>query len=629
MQQEAGFASRQELIADLNSRYEREGVLLTVKRSKELRVVLKCDRGGKYTEPLTLTDATPKRKNRTRLTGCEFEIVCSSVKGVWAVRKIIGQHNHPLSTDLTGHSVKRRLGEAEKARVRELDQQGLATKQILGVLRSEFSNNHTTAKGVYNELGAARAKELGERKPIEALVELISSSDYQSNVRMVDGAVNALFFSHQASVALCQTFSTAFLLDCTYKTNKFGMPLLNFVGITSTYQTFNAGFALLPDEKEASYEWALGEFATFVVPQVLCTDRELALMKGIATVFPNCKNLLCQWHISKNVLAHCKAKFADEDWGSFLAEWHQLVASGSVDELNAAIDAIRGKYGQSHPTVWQYVNATWLPLKERFVACFVNEFPHFGSASTSRVEGNHHVLKSYIRGARLHPLTMAKRVGLMLANQRVELNAAAEGQKLVKAHRFTHNCFANLTYKVSTFAMDKLLGQLKLAQEMRDGNQVCTSQFTKSWGLPCRHVIRCCLETDTPILLEDIHEQWLLDRNPLAVPVVATSAPPAVPESPRSSFMRKMATTLPQLLANDNPRAGSMIARLSQVLDTPDVQISEPMVVAKKRGRPAGAKNKTSATRDKSHFEYVDGRKCGVCGGSGHNARTCKRKQSN
>jgi len=38
--------------------------------------------------------------------------------------------------------------------------------------------------------------------------------------------------------------------------------------------------------------------------------------------------------------------------------------------------------------------------------------------------------------------------------------------------------------------------------------------------------------------------------------------------------------------------------------------------MVKKRDRPAGSKNKTSTTRDKSHFEYVEGRKCGVYGQS-------------
>ncbi len=60
------------------------------------------------------------------------------------------------------------------------------------------------------------------------------------------------------------------------------------------------------------------------------------------------------------------------------------------------------------------------------MACFVHEFPHFGSASTSRVEGNHHVIKLYLCVSTLHLLTLTKRLGFMLANQRVELNIAIE-----------------------------------------------------------------------------------------------------------------------------------------------------------------------------------------------------------
>jgi hypothetical protein len=87
-----------------------------------------------------------------------------------------------------------------------------------------------------------------------------------------------------------------------------------------------------------------------------------------------------------------------------------------------------------------------------------------------------------------------------------------------------------------------------------------------------------------------------------------------------------MTATLQQVLNNENLRTGSLIARLNQVLDTPDVQVQEPLVVVKKRGRPEGSKNKTSTTRDKSHFKYMEGRKCGVCGQSGQNSRTCPQK---
>jgi hypothetical protein len=49
----------------------------------------------------------------------------------------------------------------------------------------------------------------------------------------------------------------------------------------------------------------------------------------------------------------------------------------------------------------------------------------------------------------------------MLANQRMELNAMIEKQRVHKAHWFNHNCFKDLIYKVFDFILDKLLQQLK------------------------------------------------------------------------------------------------------------------------------------------------------------------------
>jgi hypothetical protein len=206
---------------------------------------------------LNLTDETRQRETHMRRTGCEFEIVCSSTKGVWVVRKISGSHNHELGGNLAGHAVKRRLSELEKAKVRALDGQGLVPKDILCILRKEFANSQSTAREIYNELVAARMEELKGRGPIEVLVELISCFDYFSKVRLVEGAVDCVFSMHQSSVSMCQTFGMVFLLDCTYKTNKFGMPLLNVISITSTHATFNTGFAFLHAENEEVYAWVL------------------------------------------------------------------------------------------------------------------------------------------------------------------------------------------------------------------------------------------------------------------------------------------------------------------------------------------------------------------------------------
>jgi hypothetical protein len=54
----------------------------------------------------------------------------------------------------------------------------------------------------------------------------------------------------------------------------------------------------------------------------MVTDRELALMNGIKVAFPRTANLLCGWHINKNLVANCKQLFAkNTSWDNFLNHW--------------------------------------------------------------------------------------------------------------------------------------------------------------------------------------------------------------------------------------------------------------------------------------------------------------------
>ena len=61
------------------------------------------------------------------------------------------------------------------------------------------------------------------------------------------------------------------------------------------------------------YTWALQCFRNVVTPVVVATDRELALMNAISIVFPQTKNVLCIWHINKNILTHTRKHFNDSN----------------------------------------------------------------------------------------------------------------------------------------------------------------------------------------------------------------------------------------------------------------------------------------------------------------------------
>ena len=68
--------------------------------------------------------------------------------------------------------------------------------------------------------------------------------------------------------------------------------------------TFSAGFAYLKGERFNNVVWTLERFRVFflrcdALPGVIVTDRDLALMNVVKTVFPKCTNLLCRFHTTR------------------------------------------------------------------------------------------------------------------------------------------------------------------------------------------------------------------------------------------------------------------------------------------------------------------------------------------
>lgn len=65
-----------------------------------------------------------------------------------------------------------------------------------------------------------------------------------------------------------------------------------------TYLTFSMAFVYLQYKREDNFVWALdvlrGVMDDSVLPNVIVTDKELALMNVISRVFPNTTHLLCR-----------------------------------------------------------------------------------------------------------------------------------------------------------------------------------------------------------------------------------------------------------------------------------------------------------------------------------------------
>jgi len=184
-------------------------------------------------------------------------------------------------------------------------------RNILLTLKEHNANSCTTIKQIYNARSAYHYSIRGNDTEMQHLMKLLEWDQYIHWHRLKDeNVVCDIFWCHPDAVKLCNACNLVFLIDSTYKTNRYRLPLLDFVGVIPTRMTFSTGFAYLEGECLNNVVWALEQFrGIFLRHDALpvVTGRDLALMNAVKTVFPECTNFLCRFHIDKNVKAKCKS----------------------------------------------------------------------------------------------------------------------------------------------------------------------------------------------------------------------------------------------------------------------------------------------------------------------------------
>ncbi|KAH1226279.1 PKS-NRPS hybrid synthetase [Glycine max] len=290
----------------------------TGSRGRTSFVLIGCERSGQYK---CKKKEFVKRDTGTRKCGCPFKLRGKPVHGGegWMVKLICGIHNHELAKTLVGHPYAWRLTNDEKNIIADMTKSNVKPRNILLTLKEHNANSYTTIKQIYNTRSAYRSSIRGDDTEMQHLIRLLERDQCIHWHRLKDEVVvRDLFWCHPDAVKLCNVCHLVFFIDNTYKTNMYKLSLLNFVGVTPTGMTFSAGFAYLEGERVNNIVWTLERFRGLFLrndcfPIVIVTDRDLALMNALKIVFPKCTNLLCRFHIDKNVKAKCKSLIGQEN----------------------------------------------------------------------------------------------------------------------------------------------------------------------------------------------------------------------------------------------------------------------------------------------------------------------------
>ncbi|PIA55362.1 hypothetical protein AQUCO_00800248v1 [Aquilegia coerulea] len=515
------FNSREELLEYVHDFSLSQGYATTIRDSeKDKYVTIGCDRGGTYRNRSNTSIEERKKKSGSRLINCPFRI--KSVKlvdGSWIIRISNGTHNHEASKDVSGHPSFRPFSNKELLRIKKMCMSGIPPRQILTSLRQANPKLKAISRTVYNTKAKIRKEKLRGRTPIQALLEELSSGGFLHNIKVdTEGRLTHLFFAHPQSIKLSKSYPNVFVMDCIYKTNKFKMPLLDIIGVSSFNTSFYSCFAFLSKEETSDYALALSMFKEMLgsdEPVVIVSDREFALMNAIEVIFPRTINLLCLWHIETNIIANCKKFFKEDDkekkendWDTFITGWTDLVQSDSVSSFNSAWKEFEVTYKEKVNVV-DYIKKIWLPFKERFVKTWTDIHLHLGNRVTSRAEGAHAVLKKYLQVSTSDLHVAKEKICLAVENNFLEIKTKLASEKLTLRHNICVPFFKEVVYCVSVFAIVKLFEQYKLA--LFDSSlHACKRQFVATMGLPCAHMMRCM--KDKVLWLSDIHPQWRIDK---------------------------------------------------------------------------------------------------------------------
>ncbi|XP_028067424.1 uncharacterized protein LOC114270176 [Camellia sinensis] len=512
------------------------------------------------------------RQTGTKKCECPFDLRAFKLKtnDEWTLNVVCGLHNHPAAEHLQGHSYAGRLSANEKSLLVDMSKSLVRPKEILITLKQRDALNMSTMKTVYNVRHRCRVLQKAGRSQMQQLLGELAKHKYIERHRCEEGSmtVTDLFWAHPVSLDLLRTCPHVLIMDCTYKTNRYRLTLLEIVRVTSTHMTFSVAIAYLQTERVDNYAWALQTLRDLmddsVLPEVIVTDRELALMNAIDNTFPNARHLLCRWHINNN-------------------EYNDHFVTLHKDFSN-------------YPEEIKYVTVSWLsPYQEKFIAVHTDMCMHFGNVTTNRVESAHAKLKRQLGSSQTTFEVSFEKIHCLLELQHIQVKASFEKSLTTVQHQFKPSQFRELRGNVSICALEYVLAESKRANSVGIDVATCGCVLRRTHGLPCAQEIADYTRQGRPIPLSSIHVHWtrltICVHNPKEQKLELTCIP-------------ELELILKWFEESDIAMQLDMLKKLREIANPASTFLIKPDV--KRNPRRGHKKINISCRRDPCAFELVD-----------------------
>ncbi|XP_012846864.1 PREDICTED: uncharacterized protein LOC105966831 [Erythranthe guttata] len=224
--------------------------LIVTSSQKNVYVVIRCHVSRKGRKKPT--EGVKQRNVGTKKCGCPFRIYCSGNQygGLWRMNLKNSIHTHATLPYLNGQGPDSRLTLEEYEVVKLLRRSHVKPALIMDRLRKDNPQTSTSVKHVYNQLEKMKKENMVGKTVIQHVMSNLQESGYEYRYRSNEAGdtLTDLMFAAPISLKLLRLFSHVVLMNCTYKTNRYVMPLLERVGSTPVGFNFTIVVAFMSHE---------------------------------------------------------------------------------------------------------------------------------------------------------------------------------------------------------------------------------------------------------------------------------------------------------------------------------------------------------------------------------------------
>jgi hypothetical protein len=500
-----------------------------------------CDRA----KPRSNYEAKQRRKGSLS-TDCKFRCGLALQEGIWVSKTTVTEHNHEPAPAEQHPGLRRRLRRRQlQYEIQQAFYSGESIKTCLVRLQQKL-DIPLLRQDIVNERRRLKLEDLHGRSPLQALLYRMPDNYIIWIDQDESHHLQQMLFFHKTALDLWLHNPDVVLMDTTYNTNRFNLPLVNLVGVTASNKSFFIGAAFVPSESTEAFRWILIRLqliynkADLPGPRVFITDAARQMNNALKDIFPGIPHLICIWHVNRAIQAWVKGYYRsqlplynrtgedrrhwiNERYQEFLQWWQPVIYAKTEYEYEEAWRVLKLHYIIDDNLV-NYLKITWIrPHACQFVYYYTSQVLHFGNVATSRLEGMHQVLKGQLASKQSSIDTIIDRFSLLQQSMNATIKYNLGRDRHARRPGYDHPFWSRVVGHVSYYALEKVRQALIACNVKVDspyplpgppnGWKACSRQLTTAWGLPCPHIIWRRLQERGHLTINDFERHWRFNRD--------------------------------------------------------------------------------------------------------------------